>query len=103
MGNNERSTNTSAQQFDLVNNINYRGAWLSSRFELAQMLNQEPLPSHDGRPGNRGSVVNIASQLGIVSRPNARKFCREGKGRKELRFDSGVLRLESCGHFDDEE
>lgn len=38
------------------------------------MLKQEPLPTHDGRPGNRGSIVNIASQLGVVSRPNARKY-----------------------------
>lgn len=37
------------------------------------MLEQEPLPSHDGRPGNRGSIVNIASQLGLVGRPAARK------------------------------
>jgi hypothetical protein len=36
------------------------------------MLTQEPLPTHDGRPGTRGSVVNIASQLGVVGRPAAR-------------------------------
>ena len=39
-----------------------------------QMLKQDPLPTHDGRPGNRGSVVNIASQLGIVGRPAAREY-----------------------------
>ena len=38
------------------------------------MLKQEPLPTHDGRPGNRGNVVNIASQLGIVGRPAAGKL-----------------------------
>lgn len=37
------------------------------------MLQQEPLPTHDGRPGNRGSICNIGSQLGIVSRPAASK------------------------------
>lgn len=37
------------------------------------MLKQEPLPTHDGRPGNRGSLVNFASQLGIVGRPAAGK------------------------------
>ncbi len=37
------------------------------------MMKQEPLPTHDGRLGNRGSIVNIASQLGVVSRPNARE------------------------------
>lgn len=40
------------------------------------MLKQEPLPTHDGRPGSKGSIVNIASQLGVVSRPNAREYLR---------------------------
>ncbi len=57
-----------------MTNINYRGVWLSSRAELAQMLKQEPLPTHDGRPGSRGAIVNIASQLGIVSTYSAREF-----------------------------
>jgi NAD(P)-dependent dehydrogenase (short-subunit alcohol dehydrogenase family) len=74
LGNNQRSTDTSPEDFDSVNNVNYRGCWLSSRAELQQMLQQSPLPSHDpARPPQRGSIVNIASQLGIVSRPCARK------------------------------
>lgn len=69
-----RSNETSLAEFDRVNNINYRGCWLSSRAQLQQMLEQDPLPSHDPtRPAQRGAIVNIASQLGIVSRPNARK------------------------------
>jgi NAD(P)-dependent dehydrogenase (short-subunit alcohol dehydrogenase family) len=74
IGNNDRSTSTSSFQFDMINGVNYRGAWLSSRVELTQMLKQESLPTHDGRPGDRGSIVNIASQLGIVGRPNAREY-----------------------------
>ena len=54
--------------FDRLNNINYRGSWLSSRAQLRNMLKQEPLPD---QPGQRGSIVNIASQLGIVARPGA--------------------------------
>lgn len=61
------------EDFDRINSVNYRGCWLSSRAEIKQMLKQEPLPTHDGRPGNRGAIVNIASQLGIVGRPGARK------------------------------
>jgi len=38
------------------------------------MLKQEPLSTHDGRAGNRGAIVNIASQLGIVSTYSARKL-----------------------------
>ncbi|KAJ5536390.1 hypothetical protein N7513_009576 [Penicillium frequentans] len=71
-----RSSETSLAEFDRVNNINYRGCWLSSRAQLKQMLEQDPLSSHDPtRPAQRGAVVNIASQLGIVSRPNAPAYC----------------------------
>ncbi|KAK0357444.1 hypothetical protein LTR02_003332 [Friedmanniomyces endolithicus] len=71
LSNNERSDATSPEEFDRINGINYRGCWLCSRAEIKQMLKQEPLATHDGRKGNRGSVVNIASQLGIVGRPAA--------------------------------
>jgi len=74
LSNNERSDATSPEEFDRINGINYRGCWLCSRAEIKQMLKQEPLATHDGRKGNRGSVVNIASQLGIVGRPAARKY-----------------------------
>ncbi|KXG49702.1 Short-chain dehydrogenase/reductase SDR [Penicillium griseofulvum] len=70
------STETSLEEFDRVNNINYRGCWLSSRAELRQMVKQSGLPSHDvNRPPQRGAVVNVASQLGIVSRPDAPAYC----------------------------
>ncbi|EME79141.1 uncharacterized protein MYCFIDRAFT_57797 [Pseudocercospora fijiensis CIRAD86] len=75
LSNNQPSTGTSAADFDKINSVNYRGCWLSSRAEIKQMLGQEPLPSHDGRRGNRGSIVNIASQLGIVGRPAAPAYC----------------------------
>ncbi|KAL2356297.1 oxidoreductase [Cryomyces antarcticus] len=72
MGNNQSSTATSLDDFDRINNVNYRGCWLSSRAQLRAMLEQEPLPSHDSqREPQRGSIVNIASQLGLVGRPNA--------------------------------
>lgn len=75
LGQSLRSAETPIEEFDRINNINYRGCWLSSRAELKQMVKQDPLPSHDPeRPPQRGAVVNIASQLGIVSRPTARKF-----------------------------
>lgn len=76
LSNNQKSVETSPEEFDRINSINYRGCWLSSRAEIKQMLKQEPLPTHDGRPGNRGSIVNIASQLGIVGRPAARRSSR---------------------------
>jgi NAD(P)-dependent dehydrogenase (short-subunit alcohol dehydrogenase family) len=77
IGKSMRSAETAIEEFDRVNNVNYRGCWLSSRAELRQMASQDGLPSHDpNRPSQRGAVVNVASQLGIVSRPGARR-CRE--------------------------
>ncbi|OAL44935.1 NAD(P)-binding protein [Pyrenochaeta sp. DS3sAY3a] len=58
--------------FDRLNNINYRGSWLSCRAQLREMLKQEPLLD---QPRQRGSIVNIASQLGIVARPGAAAYC----------------------------
>ena len=72
IGSNQPTTETSIEDFDKVNNVNYRGMWLCSREALKHMKTQDPLPSHDSsRSPQRGSVVNIASQLGIVSRPAA--------------------------------
>ncbi|KAE8147878.1 hypothetical protein BDV25DRAFT_131707 [Aspergillus avenaceus] len=76
LGQSLRSTDTSTEAFDQINNVNYRGCWLCSRAELRQMIKQESLPSHDpDRVPQRGAVVNIASQLGIVGRPNGPAYC----------------------------
>ncbi|KAF7553161.1 hypothetical protein G7Z17_g3824 [Cylindrodendrum hubeiense] len=72
LGESLRSTETSTAAFDLITRVNYRGSWLCSRAALAQMLKQEPLEEH---PEQRGAVVNIASQLGIVARPGAAPYC----------------------------
>lgn len=68
-----RSHETPLADFERINNINYKGVWLSSRAQLAQMLQQDNLRQH---PEQKGSIVNIASQLGIVARPEAGRFPR---------------------------
>lgn len=74
LGGGQRSTETTSETFDRINGVNYKGCWLCSRAELTHMLKQDPLPSHDlEREPQRGSIVNVASQLGIVGRPEARK------------------------------
>lgn len=76
MGNNQATTETSLEDFDRINNINYRGVFLCSRAALKYMIKQEPLPSHSfSRSPQRGSIVSIASQLGIVGRPDAPAYC----------------------------
>lgn len=63
-----RSHETPVEDFDRINNINYKGTWLTSRAALGQMIQQQHLPGH---PKQRGAVVNIASQLGVIARPAA--------------------------------
>ena len=76
VGNNQSTTETSTEDFDKINSVNYRGVFLCTREALKYMKEQEPLPSHDSsRSAQRGSVVSIASQLGLVSRPNAPTYC----------------------------
>jgi NAD(P)-dependent dehydrogenase (short-subunit alcohol dehydrogenase family) len=70
----KKSHEMTLEEFDHIVNVDYRGSWLCSREELKIMVNQEPLPTTNGRQGNRGVIVNVASQLGIVARPQARKF-----------------------------
>jgi NAD(P)-dependent dehydrogenase (short-subunit alcohol dehydrogenase family) len=68
-----RSDETAVAEFDRINGVNYRGCWLSSRAELRVMKAQTPLVDH---PGQRGAVVSIASQLGVVGRPQASMWFR---------------------------
>ncbi|KAI1848452.1 hypothetical protein JX266_005758 [Neoarthrinium moseri] len=69
LGTAQRCTETSIEEFDRLNSINYRGVWLCSRAELGVMVKQHPLDGNvPGRAPSRGAIVNIASQLGIVNK-----------------------------------
>jgi NAD(P)-dependent dehydrogenase (short-subunit alcohol dehydrogenase family) len=46
-------------EYERTMNINIKGVWLSMKYEIAQMLKQ-----------GSGSIVNMASVLGVVSSPN---------------------------------
>lgn len=75
-GNNARSDLTSIEAFDKINGVNYKGLWMCSRKALGMMKAQE-IEVREGVSqgrGQRGSVVNIASQLGVVGREDAREF-----------------------------
>ncbi|WWC87720.1 uncharacterized protein L201_002612 [Kwoniella dendrophila CBS 6074] len=74
-GNNQSSDLSDIKDFDKITNVNYRALWYCSKKELELMKSQDIL----GKEINggeiprkqRGSIVNIASQLGIVGRPDA--------------------------------
>ncbi|OAA41954.1 oxidoreductase, short-chain dehydrogenase/reductase family [Beauveria brongniartii RCEF 3172] len=63
------SPDVKPSDFDNVFSVNARGVWLCARAQTRQMKMQQPLPSHDGRPGARGVIVNVASSLGISPIP----------------------------------
>ncbi|EOA91935.1 uncharacterized protein SETTUDRAFT_162489 [Exserohilum turcica Et28A] len=67
-----KAVDMTTDHFDRLNAINYKGVWLSCRAQLRSMLKQEPLEEH---PKQRGAIVSIASQLGIVARPGAAAYC----------------------------
>lgn len=62
-----RSAETPVAAFERVNNVNYKGCWISARAEIRHMLKQGPLEDADAR-SERGAIVNVASQLGLVGR-----------------------------------
>lgn len=68
LGESLRSHETSTAAFDRITNINYKGTWLAARAVLSRMVKQQP---HEDHPQQRGAIVNIASQLGVVARPAA--------------------------------
>lgn len=73
IGSGKSTSESSVEEFDKVTDVNYRGVWMCSRRQL-QMMKEQPLleqGQEDQRRRQRGSIVNIASQLGIVGRPKS--------------------------------
>ncbi|KAI9816607.1 MAG: hypothetical protein M1827_001740 [Pycnora praestabilis] len=72
--NGQPSTETVSEVFDRIHSVNCRGVWLSSKYELQQMLKQDVTPSPEGRSGERGSIVNIGSQLALGGSPGSTAY-----------------------------
>lgn len=68
------SSELSVEGFDQINGVNYKGVWLCSRRELKMMKKQNFLT--EGPRKQRGSIVNVSSQLALVGRKGARKFVK---------------------------
>lgn len=69
----QTSQEISLEEHDRTMNINYRGTFLCGRAEIKAMLKNEP-SEIDEVPGQRGSVVHIASTLGMIAKGGTRKF-----------------------------
>ncbi|KAI0877872.1 oxidoreductase [Hypoxylon argillaceum] len=71
LGDSLRSHETPLSAYQRIMDVNVKGTWLVSRAALGIMVAQEPID----HPGQRGAIVNIASQLGIVARLTAAPYC----------------------------
>ncbi|CAK7216535.1 hypothetical protein SCUCBS95973_002836 [Sporothrix curviconia] len=63
-----RTTETSTAMFDRTIDVNERGVFLCEKYEIRQMLQQEPLPIFTGAKAERnvrGSIVNTCSLAGF--------------------------------------
>lgn len=58
------------EDFDRTMAINSRGVWLSCKYALKQMLEQEPRESNARGERTRGWIVNAASMFGVVGSAN---------------------------------
>ncbi|NJR52231.1 MAG: SDR family oxidoreductase [Leptolyngbyaceae cyanobacterium CSU_1_3] len=59
VGENPSSIEQTEAEYDRTMNVNVKGVWLSMKYEIAQMLKQ-----------GSGSIVNMASVVGVVALPN---------------------------------
>ncbi|KAF1994643.1 oxidoreductase [Amniculicola lignicola CBS 123094] len=79
LGQEKPTAEVSLEEFDRVNAVNYRGLWMCVKEELKLMLKNDIKPYYgfaiseqDAKTrGQRGSIVNIASQLGLVGKTQA--------------------------------
>ncbi|WVF66909.1 hypothetical protein IAT40_001652 [Kwoniella sp. CBS 6097] len=93
-GNNAPTFNSTMEDFDKINGVNYRGLWYCSKKELEIMKQQGWPTRQDGLEEirrQRGSIVNVASQLGVVGRPDAPIYCAS---------KSAVIGLTRCDAID---
>ncbi|CAH1226053.1 HSD17B8 [Branchiostoma lanceolatum] len=80
-----RIADTPVDEFDRVMGVNAKGVWLCLKYEIAQMLQQEPVMSDPAKwadkpdvcrfRGVRGSIVNASSQAGLQSFPLYSPYC----------------------------
>ncbi|EXJ63540.1 uncharacterized protein A1O5_11301 [Cladophialophora psammophila CBS 110553] len=63
---------TDTKDYDCVMEVNVKGVWLCEKYELEQMLKQEPRQVNPSVPGvlERGSIVVTASTLGLRAMSN---------------------------------
>ncbi|XP_078610748.1 2,5-dichloro-2,5-cyclohexadiene-1,4-diol dehydrogenase-like [Branchiostoma floridae x Branchiostoma japonicum] len=85
LGASARIVESSEDAFDRVMDVNVKGVWLCLKYEIAQMLQQEPVLSDPARwadkpdvcrfRGVRGSIVNASSLAGLMPCRYCSPYC----------------------------
>ncbi|KAL4805226.1 hypothetical protein BDV18DRAFT_165945 [Aspergillus unguis] len=69
------STIFSSGEFDRQFAVNNRGTWLCQKYQLEQMLTQEPLTAPGSTHAARGGIVNVSSMAAIRTYDNLPAYC----------------------------
>lgn len=67
------TSEASVQNYEKVMDVNVKGVWVFSKYVMGQMKKQEPRKTELGMEV-RGSIINIASLLGLVGHPNCSAY-----------------------------
>ncbi|KAI1859613.1 uncharacterized protein JN550_011921 [Neoarthrinium moseri] len=65
------TTGVTLDEYNKLMDINIKAVYLCEKYELMQMLTQDPLPANElHRNGSRGTIVNVASIAGFLAMPS---------------------------------
>ncbi|KAG9820446.1 hypothetical protein KCU68_g17370, partial [Aureobasidium melanogenum] len=78
------------EDFELVYEINLRGVFLCAKYQISAMLEQEPLASKHSQFPARGSIINVASQAGLMGNPNLPAYVASKHGVIGLSKSDGL-------------
>ncbi|KAJ0416439.1 oxidoreductase [Aspergillus carlsbadensis] len=84
------TVNLSSNTFDQVYEVNLRGIFFCCKAEIAQMLKQEPLVSHDSPFPARGAICNVSSQAGLMGNGNLPSYVATKHGVVGLSRSDGA-------------
>lgn len=65
----------SAAEFDKQFSVNTRGMWLCQKYEIQQMLKQEPLHVPESIFSARGAIANVSSMAALRAYDNLPSYC----------------------------
>lgn len=91
------------EDYDMINNVDARGLYMCMKAQLTEMTKQELKPGRAGKPGKRGSIVNISSRAGVegvskVRCPSMSLVMISNLTNMNLYLVWAILRCQACCH-----